>query len=238
MSIVVSRAGFAVVLAVAQLTPSVADPAIDPAAPSTEAVQSAPSTTAARDETSPALLAPTEVKLPALSFIELRVIDEVTSKTAIAGQQVRLELARPVYLTPGLGIPEGTPVEGVVIHAAKGGMGGKSGELLLGAKKLRLGDQLEVPLRSFKLGPARGKNNETLAFATAVAVGLPALLINGGSAKIPAGMAANAKTSVDVSIPVTLLSQLPPIQAAIVSPPTQSVQATPTQPTSTQGESK
>jgi hypothetical protein len=107
-------------------------------------------------------------------------------------------------------------------------MGGKSGELLIGARKIIVNEALSIPLRSFKLGPARGRNNETLAFATAVSVGLPSLLIVGGSAKVAAGSEANAKTSTDVEIPVTLMSKLPPKDAAAAPPQT-------TQPTPVQG---
>lgn len=180
---------------------------------------------------------PVEVRLPALTGVSLRVLDEVTSKTAVIGAPVRLALARPLYVTSELGIPAGTPVEGVVIHAAKGGMGGKSGELLLSARRIIVADGVIIPLRSFKLGPAQGKNNETLAFATAVAVGLPALLINGGSAKVPAGTEANAKTSADASIPIVLLSKLPTI-APIVVTPLPVVPASTTQPVQAQGEIK
>jgi hypothetical protein len=168
-------------------------------------------------EAEPAAPLPASVKLPALTAVELKLLDEVTSKTAVSGMPVRLALARPLYVNGELGVPEGTAVEGVVIHAAKGGMGGKSGELLIGARLIRLGSEA-IPLRSFKLGPAKGRNNETLAFATAVAVGLPALLINGGSARVEAGTIANAKTSADVEIPVALLSRLPPVPESLKSP--------------------
>jgi hypothetical protein len=71
---------------------------------------------------------PVTILLPALTAMELRVVEEVSSKTAVSGSPVRLALARPIYLAPELGLPAGTPVEGVVIHAARGGMGGKSGD--------------------------------------------------------------------------------------------------------------
>ncbi len=90
--------------------------------------------------------------------------------------------------------------------------------MLIGAKLIRLGDNMAIPLRSFRLGPAKGRNNETLAFATAVTVGLPALLINGGSTRIPAGAIANAKTSSDVEIPAALLTKLPPLPAVATTP--------------------
>ena len=176
----------------------------------------------------PQIEQPQLIHLPALTEVELRVLDEVSSKTAVIGQAVRLALARPLYVTPEYGFPSGTAVDGVVIHSAKGGMGGKSGELLIGARNIVVRDALSIPLRSFKLGPARGRNNETLAFATAVSVGFPSLFIVGGSARIPAGAVANAKTSTDVDIPIALMSKLPPENAVAVPLPT-------TQPTSDQG---
>lgn len=208
---------------------------VDPAAPATAEPTEA-AAPAAEVAASPA--AEAKIRLPGLTVIQLRVLDPVTSKTAVAGQAVRLELAKPVYLTPELGLAEGTPVEGIVIHAAKSGMGGKAGELLIGAKRISLGGEIEIPLRSFKLGPARGQNNEGVAMAAAVAGGaiggVAAMFITGGSAEVPAGMAANAKTSVDADIPVTLLSKLPPIPATI-SPPAPPAQAPVTQTSAIQG---
>lgn len=151
--------------------------------------------------------------LAALTPLELTVLDETSSKTAVPGAAVRLALASPLYVSNELGLPEGTPVEGVVIHAAKPGMGGKSGELLLGVKRIVLPNGLAIPLRSFKLAPARGRNNETLAFATSVAGGavgaVASMFITGGSALVPAGTSASAKISTDIEIPAALLTRLP-----------------------------
>ncbi|MDP9422659.1 MAG: hypothetical protein M3Q19_07485 [Pseudomonadota bacterium] len=179
--------------------------------------------------------------MPSLTGVSLVVVDEVSSKTAVTGAPVQLRLARPLYVTPELGVPAGTPVEGVVIHAAKGGMGGKSGELLLGAKAILLSESVRIPLRSFTLAPVRGKNNEGIAFGTAVAGGavgaVASMFIVGGSAKVPAGMEAVAKTSADATIPVALLSPLPPVPAVVAAPvPAAPVPAT--QPNATQGENK
>ena len=184
--------------------------------------------------------APSEIILPALSPVNLVVVDEISSKTAVTGAPVQLKLASPIYVTSDLGVPAGTKVEGMVIHAAKGGMGGKSGELLIGAKRIIVSDTVSIPLRSFKLGPAEGKDNEALAMGMAIAGGaiggVASMFITGGSAKVPAGSAANAKTKADTAIPVTLLSKLPSIQPATVSPP--AVQASISQATPTQGDTK
>lgn len=175
--------------------------------------------------------------LPALSVVELTVIDEVSSKTAVTGQPVKLALAEPLYVTDDLGLPAGTPVEGVVIHAARGGMGGKAGELLIGAKRIALSQSVEIPLRSFKLTPATGKNNEGTAFGLTVAGGavggVAAMFITGGSAVAPAGVGARAKTASDVTVPLALLTKLPARAMTLVvsAPPP----ATPAVPNTNQG---
>jgi hypothetical protein len=184
--------------------------------------------------------APACCRLPALMLVELVLLEEVSSKTAHSGMSVRLALAQPLYVTDSLGLPAGTPVEGLVIHAAAKGMAGKPGELLLGAKRIRLQDGTEVRLRSFKLAPARGKNNETLANVTTATVGLVGLLITGGSAIAQSGAHATAKIAAEAIIPITLLSPLPPYSAsaagAATATPAVPFPATPS--TVTQGEVK
>lgn len=225
----------------AALTPAPVAVTPDAQEPQTPTEVQAEVVTPAPEQPAQAIAAPTELKLPMLSGVRLLVIDEISSKTAVTGDPVKLRLARPLYVGPQLGLPAGTPVEGVVIHAAKGGMGGKSGELLVGAKAIVLSDSVRVPLRSFKLAPARGKNNEGVAMGAAVAGGavgaVASMFIVGGSARIPAGIEATAKTSADATIPVALLSPLPPIEA-VVTTRAPAAPALATQANPTQGESK
>jgi hypothetical protein len=182
--------------------------------------------------TPPTALLPSNLKLPALTVVELTVVEEVSSKTAVTGQAVKLALASPLHVTTDLGLPAGTPVEGVVIHSARPGMGGKAGELLIGAKRIALSQSVEIPLRSFKLTPARGKNNEGTAMGLTVAAGavggVAAMFITGGSAVAPAGVGALAKTATDATIPIVLLTKLPPQPTTLILPMPASASALPT----------
>ena len=72
--------------------------------------------------------APASIMLPALTNVRIRVLADL-----------------------GYVVPAGTRGRGWVIHADKARFGGKAGELLLGARYLKLGD-VEIPLRSMKLG--------------------------------------------------------------------------------------
>jgi len=168
-------------------------------------------------EAQTAAVAPATLRLPALTPLRLRVIGEVSSKTHVNGDKVQIVLAEPLRLSETLAIPAGTPGVAEVIHSSKGGMGGKAGELLVAARSLDLSPDLHIPLRSFRLAPASGKNNEGLAtglsIAGGVAGGIAAMVMTGGSARIADRSEAFAKTATDVDLPITQLQTLtaPPI---------------------------
>lgn len=152
--------------------------------------------------------APSTVRLPALTPLRLQVIGKVSSKTHVKGDKVEIVLAEALTISPTLAIPAGTRGVAEVIHSAKGGMGGKAGELLVAARHLELAPGVQIPLRSFRLAPV-GKNNEGLAMglsiAGGVAGGIAAMVITGGSARIADRSEAFAKTAADVDLPIAQL---------------------------------
>jgi hypothetical protein len=149
------------------------------------------------------------VRLPALTPLRLRVIGDISSKTHVKGDKVDIVLADPLWLNEKLSLPAGTRGVAEVIHSAKGGMGGKAGELLIAARSLDLAPDIHIPLRSFRLVPVGGKNNEGLAMGLAVAGGvaggIAAMVMTGGSARIADNSEAFAKTAADVDLPVAML---------------------------------
>ena len=169
-------------------------------------------------EASPASRPATTLRLPALTPIRLRVIGEVSSKTHVKGDKIVIVLADPLRFSETLAIPAGTRGVAEVIHSAKGGMGGKAGELLIAARSLDLAPDIHIPLRSFRLAPARGKNNEGLAMglmvAGGVAGGVAAMVMTGGSARVADGSEAFAKTAADIDLPLALLQVAPPAPPA------------------------
>ncbi|MEA1072498.1 hypothetical protein [Sphingomonas sp. LY160] len=166
--------------------------------------------------TVPAVVAST-VKVPALTPLRLRVEGEVNSNTHVTGDKIVIVLAVPLKVTDTLAIPAGTKGVGEVVHAAKKGMGGKAGELLLAARTLELAPGVTIPLRSFRLAPATGKNNEGLATGLMIAGGaiggIAAMVTTGHSAVVPNGTEAFAKTSADIELPLHLL--VPTVNAGV-----------------------
>lgn len=159
---------------------------------------------------------PQSVKLPALTAIRVKVDKDLVSKTAVIGEEFDLVLAQPIDLGNGYAVPAGTRGRGWVIHASKARMGGKAGELLLGARYLKLGD-IQIPLRSLKIGPPQGKDNTGLSMGLMVAVGVAGALVSGGQARVSSGMDATAKTAADVDLPVSLLEKSAPTGAVVVA---------------------
>lgn len=156
------------------------------------------------------------VIIPALTPVDLRVEESLISNTAKIGQEFDIVLASPVFLPNGMAIPAGTPGRGWVIHASKSAIGGKPGELLLGARYLKLGD-FQIPLRSMKIGSPQGKDNTGLSMGLSMTIGIAGVFVSGGKAKVDSGMHAYAKTAVDAPVPMALLQSAAPTGPAIVA---------------------
>jgi hypothetical protein len=147
--------------------------------------------------------------LPAMTPIDIEITEALSSKTSQIGQMFGIKLAEPIMLDGTVLIPAGATGQGEVIHAAKARAAGKPGELIIAARYLDLAGT-RLPLRSFKYGPTTGLNNVDKAAVVGMVIASPLMLfISGGQVDVPAGMRANAKTSVDVLISVSASADAP-----------------------------
>jgi hypothetical protein len=137
--------------------------------------------------------------LKADTEIHLRLLAPVASNTHKRGDRFALEVARPVIVDGALVVPAGAQGEGEVVHAAKGGFGGRAGELILVSRLLRVGDQT-VKLRSF----SAGNGDDRVNLAMGLSVVLVGLFVNGKDIALPAGTNVFAKVATDHSLPATL----------------------------------
>jgi hypothetical protein len=147
---------------------------------------------------------PSEMRsIPALTFVDIEIVDPLDSKTNKPNDSFKIKLAEPIEIGGKILVPAGTPGMGEVVHASKARAAGKPGELILAARYLDY-NGTRIPLRSFKYGKSVGKNNVDKAAAVAIVVASPlALFVVGGQVRIPSGTIANAKTSMDVAIPLS-----------------------------------
>ena len=157
-------------------------------------------------------VAPVLRLLPANTEIHLRMLESVGSATHRRGDRFKLEVADVVELDGHIVIPAGTPAQGEVIHAAKAGMSGRAGELILVVRFLSAGDQW-VSLRSFSAG--NGEDRYDLAEGLALLGGIPALFVSGKNLVIPAGADVFAKVRADTSLREVL--GVDPVQEAPVA---------------------
>lgn len=180
--------------------------------------------------------APTSLRLPALTNVRISVLADLASKQNATGDEFDIALVEPILVADGFVVPAGTRGRGWVIHADKARFGGKPGELLLGARYLKIGE-IEIPLRSMKLAARPGKDNGGLAMGMSVAGGavggVAAMFVTGGQQRVATGMEAIAKTATEVELPIVLLArderQLVPVQGVAATaeapPPPQNSQA-------------
>lgn len=95
--------------------------------------------------------------IKALTPVRLAITNPMNSNQAYPGQRFALTLGEPILLENGRLIPAGTPGEGEVVHAARTGLAGRAGELLLAARFLDYRG-VRIPLRSMRFGGS-GKDN-------------------------------------------------------------------------------
>lgn len=133
--------------------------------------------------------------VPALTQLIISLDAPISSRTAKTGESFAFSLAEPILLNGEVVVPTGTKGVGEVVHAKGTGLG-VGGELVLAARTLDVNGK-PLRLRSMKFGVV-GKDQQTLAFAMAVTVGLPALFIRGKHIDIPQGTLAGAKLAEDL----------------------------------------
>lgn len=164
-----------------------AAPAQPPPAPST-----APSA-----EQPPA--APVCCVIPAGTPVVIELVNEISSNGVVRGDMFPLRLVEPVEIDGHVLMPRGARGMGEVIDAAKAGMGGKPGELLVAARYIKVGD-VQVPIRGMKLS-GHGENNSKDAQTAVLIVGVGGMFIRGGDLVMPAGSRASAKVARDTPLP-------------------------------------
>ena len=147
--------------------------------------------------------------IPARTTVVLELLQPISTRTAKPGDRFELRVLEALLIAGHVVIPAGSPALGEVIHAQKGGVFGKPGELLLTVRHVAVGGQ-KIPMRLFQ--PARGKDHTGVAMAATVTAavtvpvaGLFAAFITGGQIELPAGTPVNAMVARD-----TLLAIPPP----------------------------
>jgi hypothetical protein len=140
-----------------------------------------------------------QVTVPALTPVYLRIDTELSSKKQKNGDRFPIYIDEDVRIGGSVVIPAGSSGEGEVIHAAKSGIGGKAGELLVTARFVRVADR-EVRLRSFSLG-AKGRDRGDAALALSIVAGPLGMFVVGGAMVIPRGTVAGAKTAEEIQLP-------------------------------------
>ena len=95
--------------------------------------------------TSAAAGQPSAQEIPANTVLWVRLRKDVDSSRFKAGDHFSAEVSSPIVLNGKEAVPQGTPVDGVVVQSQSAAQPGSSGQLSLQVKSFRLG------LRSFQI---------------------------------------------------------------------------------------
>jgi len=175
------------------------------------------SPTAAPPTAAPSTTAPT-VKIALYTPVEFEILATLNSKASRSGQTFPIRLTRPITVGDQIIVPAGAPGMGEVIQAAKSGMAGTAGELVITVRYVEYAG-VRIPLRRCQLGGIgvdRSKEASSIAVAASASVpvvGIAALFISGGEKTIPTGTRGNALVAADTELPVPEVVSVAPSPA-------------------------
>lgn len=163
-------------------------------------VQAAPAAPVATPAAAPA--SGSTAHLPAGTVLVVELTAPLSSTTSKLGDKFTLKLSAPVTQNGVELVAIGAAGEGEVIDAARSGMGGKPGKLILSARRLDLNGHT-VRIRGMTL-MAGGKDRVDIATGMLLVpyVGLAAGLVKGGEVELPAGTRYTVKLAEDVDIQI------------------------------------
>jgi hypothetical protein len=145
----------------------------------------------------PAPVAPTILRLPEGTEVDLTLNDTLSSATAAEGDKFSITTADPIKLTDGTVIPAGYRGRGEVSAVEKRGMMGKAGQLSVRLDYVMLGDT-KVHLRANK--SQEGKSTQSTTIVLSLLISPLFLLMHGKDATIPKGQAIVGYVDSDVQI--------------------------------------
>lgn len=164
--------------------------------------------------------APATITVPAGTEIVVEFVDAQSSRTSQTGALVTLRLAAPIVVDGRTIAAAGALAGGEVIDAARSGMGGRQGKLIISGRFVEIGGQ-RVRIRGLRVFAA-GEDNSREAVNTMILVpyvGFMGGFIQGGETEIPAGSRAQARLAVDVIVPIAALPQDVPASEPVAPPP-------------------
>jgi len=134
-----------------------------------------------------------EVTIKAGTPIPVRLLDDLSSETATAGQLVRFETTRNIIIDGNVVIKAGSEVIGEVTYAQKTGSLGKEGKLNLVVRHAMAVDNTRVPLRA----QLSQTGDEKVALSWMVCP-----FIKGTSSRIPAATETKAYVNYDTVVTI------------------------------------
>ncbi len=162
------------------------------------------------------------VTIPAGTTILVEFTETLSSRTTQTGQLVGLRLVEPIVIDGRTIVEAGAVGGGEVIDAARSGIGGRSGKLIVSGRYIEIGGQ-RARIRGLQVVIA-GDDNSREAVNTMILVpyvGWMGGFITGGEIEIPAGTRAQARFAANVVAPTPTLPTAAPAAAELTAAPEQ-----------------
>jgi hypothetical protein len=162
--------------------------------------------------------APTTIRIPAGTVVEVELTEALSSRTSQQEQLFGLRLATPIVVDGREVVAAGAAGGGEVIDAHASAFGGRQGRLIISGRYIEINGE-RARIRGMQITAAGDdRANTALAVSMIPYAGVAGIFIQGGEVDIPIGARGTARLAADVEVPLTAIaSSTPPAAATEVS---------------------
>jgi hypothetical protein len=169
--------------------------------------------------TAPAPEAPSFIRIPAGTIVQVELTEALSSETAAQEQLFGLRLIAPIIIDGRELVPAGAAGGGEVIDAHPSAFGGRQGRLIVSGRYIEMGGQ-RARIRTMQLSAAGDERGaEALAVTMIPYAGVVGIFVQGGEVHMPVGTRGTARLAADVDIPIEPAAAL--IEASAEAQPTE-----------------
>ena len=134
------------------------------------------------------------------TILQVRLLQDISSKTAVSGERVVYEVLRDVYLNGKIVFKQGASASGQVLISQPAGRVGGAGNLSFNITSVQAVDETQVPVNISR--SIQGQSKMGTSVVVSILCCILGLLIKGEEAVAVQGLVLEVQTSAPISIQV------------------------------------
>jgi hypothetical protein len=153
-------------------------------------------------------VAPTIIRIPAGTVVEVELTEALSSRTSQQEQMFGLRLTAPIVIDGREVVGAGAAGGGEVIDAHPSAFGGRQGRLIISGRYVEINGQ-RARIRGMQIMTAgEQRTNTALAVSMIPYAGVAGIFLQGGEVNLPVGARGTARLAADVDVPLAAVTPM------------------------------